>query len=84
MDSILNRLRNYLDNTPKDVIEKEWNAYAHCANIGPKIDDFLASLDLKVPQWEYDILKDDKKINKAPNYNSELFVYICHAITIRI
>lgn len=46
MNEILEQLKRYFDNTPRDIIEKEWNLIGEsCRDVGPKIDEFLVLLD---------------------------------------
>lgn len=39
--NLLQRLKEYFDNTPKDVLEKEWNELSYLNEIGPSIDEYL-------------------------------------------
>lgn len=78
MNTILEQLKNYFNNTPRDIIEKEWNDFTQYQDVGPTIDDFIISLD-ESSDWHFENLKDENtKINfkKTPNYYSEFF-YIC-------
>lgn len=42
--NILQQLKEYFDNTPRDVIEKEWEELSHLNEIGPTVDEYLASV----------------------------------------
>jgi hypothetical protein len=39
--NILQQLKEYFDNTPRDVIEKEWEELSHLNEIGPTVDEYL-------------------------------------------
>lgn len=41
---ILQQLKEYFDNTPRDVIEKEWEELSHLNEIGPTVNEYLASV----------------------------------------
>lgn len=42
--NILQQLKEYFDNTPRDVIEKEWEELSHLNEIGPTVDEYLESV----------------------------------------
>jgi hypothetical protein len=42
--NLLQRLKEYFDNTPRDVIEKEWEELSYLNEIGPTVDEYLASV----------------------------------------
>ena len=51
-NEILNQLIEYFNNTPRDVIEKEWHEYDKFNEIGPKVNDFLGFINsLRKPQY---------------------------------
>lgn len=39
--NLFQRLKEYFDNTPRDVLEKEWNELSHLNEIGPTVDEYL-------------------------------------------
>ena len=39
--NLLQQLKDYFDNTPKDVIEKEWHEYDKYNEIGPSVEEYL-------------------------------------------
>ena len=40
-ESIFQRLRDYFNNTPEDVLRKEWIEFSKYNSIGPTIDEWL-------------------------------------------
>ncbi|MDD4698437.1 MAG: hypothetical protein PHR52_12990 [Fermentimonas sp.] len=75
MNEILNQLKQYFNNTPRNVIEEEWNALEKdFGNVGPKIEEFLIMLD-EPQKWDYKIPDKELIIETTPNcYNSEFFL----------
>lgn len=71
MDPILERLKSYFKNTPRDIVERDWNALSAYANVGPSIPEFLASLDVKPKEWEYNMHEHISKKQYNTNKNSE-------------
>lgn len=45
MDAILKQLKEYFNNTPRDIVEKEWHEYDKYNKIGPTINEYLAFVD---------------------------------------
>lgn len=41
---ILQQLKKYFEETPKDVIEKEWNELSYLNEIGPTVEEYLESV----------------------------------------
>ena len=39
--NLLQQLKDYFDNTPREVIEKEWHQYDKYNEIGPKVNEYL-------------------------------------------
>lgn len=58
MNIILEDLKEYFKNTPKEQIEKDWAKYGHLDKIGPSVDEFLAN--------QQDL---DPEVNKIVNDN---------------
>lgn len=42
--SILEQLKEYFKNTPREEIEKNWKAFEEYNTIGPTIDNFLEQI----------------------------------------
>ncbi len=42
MDAILKQLKEYFNNTPRDIIEKEWHEYDEYNKIGPTVNEYLS------------------------------------------
>lgn len=76
MKEILNQLKDYFRNTPRDLVVKEWNVIAEkYADVGPKIGEFLLSLE----EYEETEIKTQEIIEEAPN-SFGVFLYICKDI----
>lgn len=46
MDSIIKQLKEYIDKTPKDVLQAEWEEYSKKYNhIGPTVDEYLQAVE---------------------------------------
>jgi len=77
MNEILNQLKHYFDNTPREEIEREWNALGkEFGDVGPKVEDFLVQLDENF-DWEFEILKNEQIKETTPGYyNSEFFLHL--------
>ena len=77
MDPILERLKSYFKDTPRNIVERDWSALSAYAHIGPSIPEFLASLDVKPKEWEYNMHEHNSinniTVKKTPKYNSEFF-----------
>lgn len=41
LPNLLQQLKDYFDNTPRDVIEKEWHEYDKYNEIGPSVEEYL-------------------------------------------
>lgn len=72
MNAILEQLKEYFSNTPRDVIEKEWHEYDKYNEIGPTINEYLAFLDQILVKTERKPI-EPTKINETPNFYSEFF-----------
>lgn len=42
--NLLQQLIEYFDNTPRDVLEKEWNELSYLNEIGPTVDEYFESV----------------------------------------
>ena len=49
---ILKQLKKYFEETPRDVIEKEWNELSYLNEIGPTVEEYLESVK-KYRQTQY-------------------------------
>lgn len=49
---LLQQLKDYFDNTPREVVEKEWHEYDKYNEIGPTVDEYLEYVN-KIRQPEY-------------------------------
>lgn len=77
MNEILNQLKHYFDTTPREEVEKEWNALGkEFGDVGPKVEDFLVQLDENF-DWEFEILKNEQIKETTPGYYNSEFFYIC-------
>ena len=74
MNAILEQLKEYFSNTPRDVIEKEWHEYDKYNEIGPTINEYLAFLDQILVKTERKPI-EPTKINETPNFYSEFFYF---------
>lgn len=51
-NELLNQLIDYFNNTPRDVIEKEWHEYDKYNEIGPAVDKYLKYVNtIRQPQY---------------------------------
>ena len=49
---ILQQLKDYFDNTPREVIEKEWHEYDKYNDIGPSIEEYIKYVNsIRQPQY---------------------------------
>ena len=51
--NLLQQLKEYFDNTPRDVLEKEWNELSYLNEIGPTIDEYLECVKKYRQQNQY-------------------------------
>jgi len=50
--NLLQQLKEYFDNTPRDVIEKEWHEYDKYNEIGPSVEEYLEYVNsTRQPQY---------------------------------
>ena len=73
MSTIIEQLRHYFDNTPRDVIEKEWyDLGLPYEGVSPTVEEFLISLN--DTKWGY-VLKEVKSVNlyEDPSNYSDFF-----------
>jgi hypothetical protein len=75
MNAILEQLKQYFDNTPRDIIKEEWNEFCSYDDIGPTIDEFLSFTNERSFKWK-NILEETVKIEKTPNLYSEFFLFL--------
>ena len=67
---LLQQLKKYFEETPRDVIEKEWNELSYLNEIGPTVEEYLESVK-KYRQTQYpktvtecyNRLEDDELVN---------------------
>jgi hypothetical protein len=50
--NLLQQLKDYFDNTPREVVEKEWHEYDKYNEIGPTVDEYLEYVN-KIRQPKY-------------------------------
>ena len=72
MDAILEQLKEYFNNTPRDVVEKEWREYDKYNKIGPTVNEYLAYINQILVKSEIKPI-ESTKIDETPNYYSEFF-----------
>lgn len=50
--SLIQQLKDYFDNTPREVIEKEWHEYDKYNDIGPSIEEYIKYVNsIRQPQY---------------------------------
>lgn len=50
--NLLQQLKDYFDNTPREVIEKEWHQYDKYNEIGPRVNEYLEYVNnIRYPQY---------------------------------
>lgn len=74
MNAILEQLKEYFNNTPRDVIEKEWHEYDKYNEIGPTVNEYLAFINQIIVKTEKKPI-EPTKINETPNFYSEFFYF---------
>lgn len=72
MNTILEQLKQYFNNSPRAIIEQEWEEF-DSYNTGPTIDDFLSFTSNWSFKWKG---TSENKNKKTPDLYSE-FSYIC-------
>lgn len=72
MNAILEQLKEYFNNTPRDVIEKEWHEYDKYNEIGPTVNEYLAFINQIIVKTKKKPI-EPTKINETPNFYSEFF-----------
>lgn len=45
MQKILDQLQEYFEETPQDILEKEWHEYNKYNSVGPTVNNFLNNVD---------------------------------------
>lgn len=85
--NLLQQLKEYFDNTPREVIEKEWHEYDKYNEIGPSVEEYLEYVNnLRQPKYPKtyeeccDVLKipnDERyiEIDVPVGYNEILFPF---------
>lgn len=67
---LLQQLKDYFDNTPREVVEKEWHEYDKYNKIGPSVEEYLEYVN-KIRQPKYPKTYDECcKIISVPIRNS--------------
>ena len=72
MDAILKQLKEYFNNTPRDIIEKEWHEYDEYNKIGPTVNEYLSFVNQIIVKTGRKPI-EPTKIGETPNYYSEFF-----------
>lgn len=72
MDEILEQLKDYFNNTPRDIVEKEWHEYDKYNQVGPTVNEYLWFINQFLVKTERKIIVPTK-INETPNFYSEFF-----------
>lgn len=68
--NLLQRLKEYFDNTPRDVLEKEWNELSYLNEIGPTIDQYLECVKkYRLPKYPNTYEECCKMLGYSGNYN---------------
>lgn len=68
--NLLQRLKEYFDNTPRDVLEKEWNELSYLNEIGPTIDQYLECVKkYRLPKYPKTYEECCKMLGYSGNYN---------------
>lgn len=50
--NLLQQLKDYFDNTPREVVEKEWHEYDKYNEISPKVNEYLEYIDnIRQPKY---------------------------------
>ena len=66
--NILQQLKDYFDNTPREVIEKEWYEYDKYNDISPKVNEYLEYVNnIRQPKYPKTYEECCKVLNIIPN-----------------
>lgn len=86
--NLLQQLKEYFDNTPREVLEKEWNELSYLNEIGPTVDEYLECVKkyrqsnqypktyeecCKILKIEYPYFKTEEDGISASTYKNKLF-----------
>lgn len=59
-ESIFQRLKEYFNNTPEEVLRKEWMEFSKYNSIGPTIDEWLSMVKETSPEHKAVIEKYER------------------------
>lgn len=85
--NLLQQLKDYFDNTPREVIEKEWREYDKYNEIGPTVNEYLEYVNRsRQPQYPKTYEECCEVLNYIPNsYDADeilVYGYMCDELRI--
>lgn len=72
MKSLLEQLKDYFANTPREVIEAEWAKLSCYDDVGPTVDEFLADWSFTC-SWTNS--NETLKFQETPDYSPEFLIF---------
>lgn len=88
--NLLQQLKDYFDNTPREVIEKEWHEYDKYNEIGPDVIEYLEYVNnIRQPKYPktyeecWYLLKHDPTFDKVEGYKSDILSVLQQLIICR-
>ena len=74
--NLLQQLKDYFDNTPREVIEKEWHEYDKYNDIGPSIEEYIKYVNSIIqPQYPKTYEECCKIKQSDPNFYIDTHLY---------
>jgi len=74
--SLIQQLKDYFDNTPRDVIEKEWHEYDKYNDISPKVNEYLEYVNnIRQPKYPKTYEECCKIKQSDPNFYIDTHLY---------
>lgn len=78
--TILQQLKEYFENTPKEQIKEDWESLSDWCNVGPNLEDFLEEINenrevdtfFNNNNIEQDEFKDFHRFNRGKSGSSSL------------
>ena len=74
--NLLQQLKDYFNNTPREVIEKEWHEYDKYNDIGPSIEEYIKYVNsIRQPQYPKTYEECCKIKQSDPNFYIDTHLY---------
>jgi hypothetical protein len=75
--TVLESLREYFKNTPREQVEKDWAKYDYLDDIGPNIGEFFNQCELSY-DWQASLMKWElisQYTTQNPGFTSDFFFF---------